>query len=237
MTITFFTGSGVSAESGIATFRTEGGLWKQYDLNVVCNIDTWRDNYDTVHTFYNTLRRQMSSAQPNAFHYAVAKWSNEHDVINITQNADDLFERAGCKNVIHVHGYYKDLKCIACGHEFQTSGDWNIADPCPQCLVNDRNMKPNVVFFGETAPRYDDMYQAIRNVFENDLLIVAGTSEQVIPISSYMQSLGTNIKVDPAPKNSTMINDQYHEYLEMSAVESVPFLEKMINSSCETGSH
>lgn len=198
MRIILFTGAGVSAESGLATFRSDqSSVWANHNLDEVCDIKTWRRNFEKVHAFYNTRRSEIASVAPNAFHEAVARWSKEHEVINITQNIDDLFERAGCENVIHLHGFCRDMICQACDHIWQIEGDWIADDPCPNCS-SERDVKPGVVFFGENAPRYADLALIMKSIEDDDIIIVAGTSEQVIPISQFLYTWkGHNVKIDP----------------------------------------
>ena len=197
MAIIIISGAGVSADSGLGTFRSKDGLWSQHNLDRVCNIDTWQDNYAEMHDFYNNRRIEMAAAEPNNFHKAVARWEQQYDVINITQNIDDLFERAGCKEVTHLHGFYKDMKCMACKANWQIEGAWDITNTCPGC-ASDRDVKPGVVFFGEDAPRYRDLDLHLHDIEAGDVVIVAGTSEQVVNVSSRIKYRHSyNIWVNP----------------------------------------
>lgn len=243
MKILFFTGAGVSAESGLETFRGSTGLWKNHDTDLVCNFENWRENYDLVHEFYNGRRQEIVAAQPNAFHEAVAQWSKEHDVANVTQNIDDLFEKAGCHNVIHVHGFYQDMKCHDCDHIFPSKGDWSADAPCPNC-ASMRSVKPGVVFFNEPAPRYLDLFQQLHDVSEDGdgMIVVAGTSEQVLPISRMIHSecrqwsldthkmeRGTyNVLVNEKPLGFAMGHEVYHEAIEKRATDAVVHLKEII---------
>lgn len=222
-----FSGAGVSAESGLATFRDDqSGLWSNHNLDEVCNIATWRDHYREVHAFYNARRAEIRGAQPNAFHEAVARWSREHEVVNITQNIDDLFERAGCENVIHLHGFCRDMICMACNHEWQIDGDWIVGDQCPGCGQS-RHIKPGVVFFGENAPRYHDLNQIMYSIEDDDVILIVGTSEQVINISSMLYSWkGYNVKVDP--KADYFVPLVYHEIIPERATDAIPDIERII---------
>ncbi len=144
-------GAGVSAESGIRTFRdSSDGLWEEYDIDKVCSVNGWRNDRKFVTEFYNQRRTELESKKPNVAHYMFAKLEKElgDRVWNLTQNVDDLFERAGCKNVIHLHGTLRDLRCEDCNHI------WDIGyraqkddERCPKC--NSSRVRHNVVMFGE----------------------------------------------------------------------------------------
>ena len=151
------TGSGISANSGLDTFRTSGekSLWAQYDADVVCNFDCWEENFDLVHQFYSARRKQLGTVAPNAAHRLAVSWQERFGADLITQNVDDLFERAGARDVLHVHGSLTSMRCLDC----ETTWDvgYQAFDPatgcCPQCGAL-WEVKPNVVFFNERAPLY-----------------------------------------------------------------------------------
>lgn len=112
-----FSGAGISAESGISTFRDAGGngLWNGYRIEDVCTSHTWKQNFALVHSFYNARRQQLGQANPSSAHAMVASWQARYDTTIITQNVDDLLERAGVQNVIHLHGFLREMLCTACG--------------------------------------------------------------------------------------------------------------------------
>lgn len=176
-------GAGISADSGIDTFRSgPDSIWAQYDANVVCNIDNWVQNYDLVHEFYSKRRCALGVAEPNAAHRLVVSWQQRYGAEIVTQNVDDLFERAGARDLLHVHGFITSLRCPAC------HAAWDIGytafDPatghCPAC--QSRRVKPNVVFFGEDAPNYERMWRIFNTLTRDDLLVVIGTSGSVLPV-------------------------------------------------------
>lgn len=152
-------GAGISADSGVDTFRSgPNGIWAQYDPDKVCNIRTWRTNYELVHEFYSRRRCDLDRVEPNAAHRLVVAWQDRYGAELITQNVDDLFERAGARNVLHVHGFITSLKCTGCGAEWDigyTAFDTK-SGVCQAC--GNAHIKPNVVFFGEEAPRYGRMW-------------------------------------------------------------------------------
>lgn len=210
--IIVFSGAGISAESGIATFRDSNGLWANYDPMVVCNYHNWRENYKLVHEFYNKRREELRSVAPNAAHKIIKKLSDEFELINITQNVDDLFERAGCEGVIHLHGNLRELRCEKCGAIIEIGYEAYDFTPCPKCHAPE--LKPNIVFFYENAPRYVDLYEVFSGVGDSDIVLVVGTSGEVINIC-YMLSRGHKI----------LNNLQSQAMIDESAFDSV-YLEK-----------
>lgn len=182
--VIFFSGAGLSADSGLGTFHGEGGLWDKYDVNKVCNYNTWEDNYALVHEFYDMRREEYAKAMPNPMHKVIGELQKRYGaekVVAITQNIDDLLEKGGCSNVLHVHGHINFIRCEACGREYEISGAFN-GSPCRICAG--RIFKPSVVFFGEAAPNYSGMYNEIISLGPEDMIAVIGTLGSVVPISS-----------------------------------------------------
>lgn len=181
-----FTGSGLSANSGLSTFRGSSGseLWNNHSVHRVCDILTWKSNTKGVHDFYNERRSDVAKAQPNAAHKMISEWQNRYAAQIITQNVDDLHERSGANDVIHVHGRISDMKCLACGKEWEIGLiDWNPETDRCSCGCR-KGVKPGVIFFNENAPRYTDMFKSFKGLTDGDLLVVVGTSGQVINIGS-----------------------------------------------------
>ena len=177
-----FSGAGLSAESGLRTFRGANGLWEGISIQTVCHIDTWEDNFDAVHDFYDARRQSCAKAEPNQAHHTIAEWQRAWPdrTIILTQNIDRLLERAGCTDVIHLHGDVRILWCVECGHEWQIENDRYDRMDCRSCHST-RSVKPGVVFFGEQAPRYTDLYTIVRELRAEDTVIVIGTSGTVLP--------------------------------------------------------
>lgn len=184
-----FSGAGISAESGLSTFRDVDGLWKKYNIDEVCNFINFRKYKDDTEKrtnmlkFYNDVKKAILKAEPNEAHYQVAKWQKEYGterVIITTANIDNLFEKAGCEKVTHVHGEIFNMHCAACQHI------WNIGDDeyedvrCPQC--NSRLTKPNIVFFYEQAPEYETLQYHFhpKRRQDDDILLYVGSSMSVI---------------------------------------------------------
>ncbi len=177
-----FSGAGLSAESGLATFRGASGLWEGVSIRTVCDIETWEENFEAVHDFYDARREGGTKAEPNLAHRTIAKWQNEWPdrTTILTQNIDRLLERAGCKDVIHLHGDIRILWCVACGHEWELEVDRYDRKGCPACRKLS-TVKPSVVFFGERAPRYNDLYEIVAELRPQDTVVVVGTSGTVLP--------------------------------------------------------
>ncbi|MDD4950772.1 Sir2 family NAD-dependent protein deacetylase [Sulfuricurvum sp.] len=180
--VLIFSGAGISAESGIRTFRDANGLWEEYNVEEVCSIEGFERNPQLVNRFYDARRHDLRYRLPNAAHEMVArlkiKYRNRIEVL--TQNVDDLFERAGCPGVIHLHGTLTQLRCMDCGCVFDIGYDSQEGAVCPECESD--SIRHNVVMFGENAPMYQKLQDAIDDC---DYLVVIGTSGQVINIAFY----------------------------------------------------
>lgn len=182
--ILIFSGAGISAESGISTFRDANGLWENHDIDKVCSEDTWKQNFELVHEFYNQRRMQLSGVKPNKAHEIVAQIQQEYPQQThiITQNVDDLFERAGCVDVMHVHGELTKMRCVACGHAWEIGylGFDTKHDRCPKCSSL-KGVRPDIVFFGGNAPFYRDMYRAFESASNKEsIVIIIGTMGNIV---------------------------------------------------------
>jgi NAD-dependent deacetylase len=181
-----FSGAGLSAESGIATFRTgQNNLWASHKIEEVCDISTWKANYDKVHAFYGERRLEIAKAEPNDAHRKVAEWQSRYETVIITQNIDDLLERAGCQSVVHLHGYAPNMMCQACGNVWEHGfREWAEDDRC-KCGSR-KGVKPGVVFFGEMAPEYAVLNKTLTGMTRDDIIVVIGTSGNVVRIGAYL---------------------------------------------------
>jgi NAD-dependent deacetylase len=177
--ILIFSGAGLSADSGIPTFRDKSGLWAKYDTDEVCNEFTWKQNYAKVHEFYDLLRTKLADVEPNAMHHLLAKLQSEHNAELWTQNVDDLLDRTGA-TVNHVHGKLTEIICDNCFNVWDI-GYTKVEHQCPECGHD--KVKPNVIFFGQNAPKYFDLLDTFSNVFDDEYatIVVIGTSGQVVP--------------------------------------------------------
>jgi len=174
-------GAGISAESGISTFRDAGGLWEKYKIDDVATPDAWRRNPALVLDFYNQRRKQLFLVEPNAGHIALAELEKDFDVGIITQNVDNLHERAGSKHILHLHGELMKVRSTGSGEEIFELGSDNyevhLGDKCPK----DFQLRPHIVWFGEDVPEIEN---AIRITKQADILLIIGTSLNVYPAAS-----------------------------------------------------
>lgn len=182
--IVILTGAGISAESGLGTFRDAGGIWTKYPLEAVATPEGFARDPVLVHEFYNARRIQAAAARPNAAHRALARlqcdWPGE--VVIVTQNVDGLHEAGGARGVIHMHGTLAGALCADCGHRWTAPGTMDTATPCPAC--SRPAARPDVVWFGE-MPYFMDMIQD--HLTGADLFAAIGTSGQVYPAAGFVQ--------------------------------------------------
>lgn len=193
--LTVLSGAGMSAESGIKTFRGNDGLWENYSIDEVATPRGWKKNPELVLEFYNARRRNIADANPNEGHNVLMKLEELFDVQIITQNIDDLHERAGSSSVLHLHGKITSAKCVVEDHYRVDIGyrEMSIEEKCPQ----DHAMRPDIVWFEEAVPMLE---VAIPLVMQCDILLIVGTSMQVYPAASlihYAQAHCEIIAVDP----------------------------------------
>lgn len=181
--IVILTGAGVSAESGLGTFRDKGGLWSRYDLSEVATPDGFAADPALVHDFYNARRANAAEAEPNAAHRALARLEAEadEDVLIVTQNIDDLHERAGSRSVIHMHGELFRTLCAACGARWDAASALSTADACPQCRA--AAVRPDVVWFGEMPYHMERIVEALERA---RLFVSIGTSGSVYPAAGFV---------------------------------------------------
>ncbi len=183
--IVILTGAGISAESGIDTFRSAGGLWEQHKVEDVATPEGFARDADLVLRFYDMRRAAIQTKEPNAAHLALAQldaeWSGE--LLIVTQNVDDLHERAGAKRVLHMHGEHLNAWCTSC--EVRSPWTATLIDlpPCPVCAA--RTLRPDVVWFGEMPYGMDRIYAALRTC---DLFVSIGTSGAVYPAAGFVQN-------------------------------------------------
>ena len=189
-------GAGVSAESGIATFRDAGGLWEGHDIMEVASPDGYAANPTLVLDFYNKRRAQLKEVVPNDAHFCIAGLERNYNVQVITQNVDDLHERAGSSTVIHLHGELKKARSSKNSNEIQDcDGDILMGD----LSADGSQLRPHIVWFGEEVPAMDE---AIELVSKADILLIVGTSLQVYPaagLKDFAPSTTPIYFVDPAP--------------------------------------
>ena len=201
--IVVLTGAGVSAESGVSTFRDSNGLWENYKVEDVASIEGWYRDPALVLEFYNARRAQLAQVKPNAAHIAIASLEQDYDVTVVTQNVDNLHERAGSTKIIHLHGELTKVRPENCcndrdGYSEETvfdigTDDINIGDLAP----NGAQLRPHIVWFGEAVPKIE---KAIDAVEAADMLLIVGTSLQVYPAAGlyrYAKSSTPIYIIDP----------------------------------------
>lgn len=185
--VVILTGAGISAESGLATFRDADGLWENHRPEDVATPEAFRGDPDLVHRFYNARRRQLldGEVQPNAGHIALARLEREYpsDIFIVTQNIDDLHERAGSRNVLHIHGELLRSRCVICGGVSEIRGDVDETTRCPIC-GDDGGMRPHVVWFGEVPLGMERVVEALQRC---DVFAAIGTSGNVYPAAGFVQ--------------------------------------------------
>ncbi len=222
--IVVLTGAGISAESGISTFRDANGLWESYRIEDVASPAAFRRDPQMVHRFYNLRRAQLKIVEPNAAHIALAgleqRWRG--GFLLITQNVDDLHERAGSKNLLHMHGEIRKILCSRCGVTRYWEADAGTELVCEACGIRG-GMRPDIVWFGEVPYRMDECEAALA---EADIFIAIGTSGVVYPAASFARLSRMNgrrcqtFEINPEPTG----NADFHNIIPERAVRAVPAL-------------
>ena len=218
--IVVLTGAGMSAESGISTFRDSNGLWENHDIMEVASPEGWRNNPSLVLDFYNKRRAQLKEVKPNRGHEILADLEKNFDVQIITQNVDNLHEKAGSTNILHLHGELTKVRSVANeNYILDWTEDLNLGD----ADKNGNQLRPHIVWFGEAVPAIDD---AIPMMEEADIVIIIGTSLQVYPAAGLMHYAKPHIPVyyiDPKPATIyDLVNPL--EVLAMSASEGLEII-------------
>jgi len=228
--ITVLSGAGMSAESGIRTFRDNNGLWEDHDVMDVASPEGWARDQALVNRFYNARRAQLKEVKPNAGHLALAELEKLQTVRIITQNVDDLHERAGSKNVLHLHGELRKVRSTGNpNYVVEWSRDLSASDKCPAGF----QLRPHIVWFGEAVPALD---AAIPLVQASDVVIVVGTSMQVYPAASLVGFAPAHAQVfyvDPYPQiNHELSLRQNLQVIEDTAAGALPELCKRLKNNC-----
>ncbi|WP_372755913.1 NAD-dependent deacylase [Labilibaculum sp.] len=177
--LVILSGAGVSAESGIKTFRDMDGLWQQYDVTEVASPKAWRENPELVHQFYNERRKQLFNCEPNKAHRLIAELEQHYEVEIISQNVDDLHERAGSSKVLHLHGELKKARSTVDPQLMYELDQWELG--LNDCCEKGSPLRPHIVWFGESVPA---ITEAAAIVAKADIFVIIGTSLQVYPAAS-----------------------------------------------------
>ena len=181
--IVILTGAGISAESGLGTFRDEGGLWAQHRIEDVATPEGFARDPDLVHRFYNARRDQAAKAEPNAAHVALAELERrlDGDLLIVTQNVDSLHEKAGSQAVLHMHGQLNRALCAACDHRWDAPLSMHKSDSCPAC--GQQETRPDIVWFGEIPYQMEKIAEALSQA---DVFVSIGTSGEVYPAANFV---------------------------------------------------
>lgn len=196
--LVILTGAGISAESGISTFRDANGLWENYNVMDVASADGFRRDPALIHRFYNDRRRQLATVEPNEAHLILAKLQERFEVYVITQNVDDLHERAGSRNIIHLHGELTKVRAV--DDETKT---WKLesydTETTPGTTIEGHRVRPHIVFFQEAVPMIEPAAELVNQA---DIFVIVGTSLQVYPAAGLLQCVRPGVPVyyiDPRP--------------------------------------
>ncbi len=208
--IVILTGAGVSAESGLATFRGPDGLWEGHRVEDVATPEAFRRDPGLVHAFYDARRAKLQTVTPNLAHEALARldeqWPGE--LLLVTQNVDDLHERAGSNRLIHMHGQVKKGWCLRCGNRFAWDGAMGTGAECPSC-GGIGQVRPDIVWFGEMPYEMERIDQAVRDC---DLFVSIGTSGAVYPAAGFVQTArycgGRTLEINLEPSMGSFFFDE-----------------------------
>lgn len=219
------TGAGISAESGISTFRDSGGLWEQYRIEDVATPEGWARDPKLVTDFYNQRRKQLLEVEPNYGHIALVELEKYFNVYVVTQNVDNLHERAGSKNIVHLHGELTKVRSERFDNLiYELTPDRyevKIGDKCEKGF----QLRPHIVWFGEAVPMLEE---AVRFAQKADIFVVVGTSLNVYPAASLVHYVQPEVPVYVVDPNSVAINDSRWHYIRLGASEGMKEFIKQI---------
>ncbi|WP_373004929.1 NAD-dependent deacetylase [Sulfurimonas sp.] len=205
--VLILSGAGISAESGISTFREADGLWEKHRIEDVCTAGCLDTNEEGTKKFYDARRSDVEDKKPNYAHQVIAELKQKYpdDISVLTQNVDDLFEKAGMKDseIVHLHGFLRELRCRECEEIFDVAyqSQDSFATQCPSCGAK---LRPNIVFFGEAAPKYQMLTQELNSC---ELIVIIGTSGNVLDVTYFAQLTEHSILNNLEPSNA--IDDSY----------------------------
>lgn len=229
--ILFLSGAGLSAPSGIRTFRDTNGLWEEYDVMEVCSTQGFANDREKVMQFYNARRADLADKKPNEAHLMISRVKEKYpkNVSVLTQNVDDLLERANCKEVVHLHGTLTDLRCEKCGNVFHIGYEKYEGKKCSTC--KSLHVRHNVVMFGEAAPEYATLSMELQKA---DLLVCIGTSGQVLDVGYFAKLVPHSIlnNID----NEPILDSAFEMCLIEDATTAAPKIEKLCDEFMKNGS-
>ena len=224
--IVVLTGAGMSAESGISTFRDSGGLWEQYRIEDVATPEGFRKNPELVLAFYNQRRKQLFEVTPNEGHKILAELENDFDIRIITHNIDNLHERAGSTHVLHLHGELMKAHSTGVGQELfeltKENQEIHLGDKCPKGF----QLRPHIVWFGEAVPEIEN---AIKICETADVFVIIGTSMQVYPAAGLINYIPKNVPIFVIDPNDVEILNPNIIHLKKGAGEGTKELKKQLS--------
>ena len=227
------TGAGVSAESGVSTFRDSDGLWEQHKVEDVASIEGWYRNPSLVLDFYNARRAQLAEVKPNAAHYAIAELEKDYDVTVITQNVDNLHECAGSVKLIHLHGELTKVRPENCFNEMDGFSEETVFDiGFDQIHIGDNapngaQLRPHIVWFGEAVPKINAAIDAVEAA---DIMLIVGTSLQVYPAASLYAYANAGIPIYIIDPKEVMVRDARFVHIKEVATKGMEEFKNILKS-------
>lgn len=231
--ITVLTGAGVSAESGISTFRDSNGLWENHNVEDVASIEGWHRNKALVLDFYNERRAQLPGVRPNAAHLAIAALEKDFNVTVVTQNVDNLHERAGSTRIIHLHGELTKVRPENCCNEIDGFSEETVFDIGEDAIhvgdfaPNGAQLRPHIVWFGEAVPKIEAAIEAVEAA---DILLIVGTSLQVYPAAGLYRYAGMDTPIYIIDPKDVPVRDSRITHIKDVATKGMETFKNLINS-------
>jgi NAD-dependent deacetylase len=224
--IVVLTGAGISAESGLRTFRDADGLWENHRVEDVATPEAFRRDPALVHRFYNERRRSLATVQPNAAHLALARLERQWEggFLLVTQNVDDLHDRAGSKRLLPMHGELLQGRCLACGRVQAWPEDMDQESRCPACGRGP--LRPHIVWFGELPLEMERIYEALEAC---ELFVAIGTSGHVYPAAGFVEAVGPDTRTLELNLEPSLVASAFQEVRNGKATELVPaFVDELL---------
>lgn len=231
--IVVLTGAGVSAESGVSTFRDSDGLWEKHRVEDVASIEGWYRDPSLVLDFYNQRRAQLATVRPNAAHIAIAELENEYKVTVVTQNVDNLHERAGSTKIVHLHGELTKVRPENCCNDRDGYSEETVFDigydsiALGECAPNGAQLRPHIVWFGEAVPKIE---QAIDAVESADILLIIGTSLQVYPAAGLYRYAGMDTPIYIIDPKDVPVRDGRITHIKEVATKGMEVFKNILKS-------
>ena len=231
--IVVLTGAGVSAESGVSTFRDSDGLWEKHRVEDVASIEGWYRDPSLVLDFYNQRRAQLATVRPNAAHIAIAELENEYKVTVVTQNVDNLHERAGSTKIVHLHGELTKVRPENCCNDRDGYSEETVFDigydsiALGECAPNGAQLRPHIVWFGEAVPKIE---QAIDAVESADILLIIGTSLQIYPAAGLYRYAGMDTPIYIIDPKDVPVRDGRITHIKEVATKGMEVFKNILKS-------